>query len=310
MTGGRPFFAFQPTDWLVGLYSLGVAAVIVARHGAVPAWGGYAAVHLGVVAAVLLTARTCREDSGPLRRFWRSWDLAAYIIVLFVMSTKLVQRVNPHDVDPMLMAWDRAIGGDRLLRWTMTWSTPLMDEIGKITWVAYFLLPWLPGAALYLRKDPRPFRELKIMLGAAWLAAFSFYYAMPAKGPLHFKEQLGLVDPSCGVAIAGELKVVVSALEGIEARDTFPSGHAMLGALLILLCVRHRLWKTSLLVVPAAAAMVVSTIYLRYHYVVDVLAGLLFCVPIAWIGIAWNRRHGAGAPPGDDRSGAPAGPEV
>jgi membrane-associated phospholipid phosphatase len=164
----------------------------------------------------------------------------------------------------------------------------------KVAWVSYFFLPVVVGIVLYAKGNRKGFGEAKILLVLAWLLSFGFYYAMPAKGPLYFKHELGLTDPGDGVAIAGALKQVVSNLEGGEARDTFPSGHAMIAALVILVCLRQRLWKTAIAVIPLALAVIVSTMVLRYHYVIDVVVGLALCIPMAWLGVLWNgRRHQA-----------------
>ncbi|MHC4605912.1 MAG: phosphatase PAP2 family protein [Planctomycetota bacterium] len=226
-----------------------------------------------------------------MRRFWRCWDAVLYVGALFLMSTQLVHEVNPHDVDGMLIGWDRAIRGIELLQWTQTWSAPLLDEIAKIAWVCYFFLPLVPGIVLYRKKNLDSFQEAKLILVLAWLVTFGCYYALPAKGPLHFQEELKLVEPSDGVAVGKTLKTAIADMEGGEARDTFPSGHAMIAALSIFLCFHNRLWKTLVLVAPIGLGIIFATVYLRYHYVVDVVVGLALCVPIAWLSVKWQWRR-------------------
>lgn len=284
----------QPVDYVFLLYSLAIVVAISLRREAIPHWWAYAAAHGAVAVGVAATAGRCGAARSGFRRFWRSWDLLVYIPALFWMTTQLVHLVNPVDQDVVLIGWDRAIGGDALLRWTMTWATPATDEIGKIVWVSYYFLPLLSGIALYRREDPRSFEEAKLVLVLGWLVSYAGYYLLPALGPLYFKEELGLTDPSGGVAIAGVLKGVVSGLEGAEARDTFPSGHVMIAVLVVFLSLRNRLWRVSAVAVPLGLGVAVSTITLRYHYFVDVLAGLALCVPIAWGAVAWYRRYDEG----------------
>jgi len=66
---------------------------------------------------------------------------------------------------------------------------------------------------------------------------------------------------------------LLNLLEGIK-RDAFPSGHTSA----ILITVFYAFQFTpgmSSLFLEMAGLMILSTLYLRYHYVADVLAGVL-----------------------------------
>ena len=289
-----------PWHYVVVLYCLLVITLLVIRNTAVEVWWAYALVHTAVILSAVIVIRTCGGAKKGLRAIVRDWDALVYILVLFMMTTKIVHPVNPHDVDRLLITWDQAIGGIALLQWTQTWATPFLDEVAKVAWVMYFPIAIPPGIVLYLR-NRAAFEELKVILVMAWLVSYAIYFAMPAEGPLHYKEELGLENPSGGVIVAATLKTVVSEMEGSEARDAFPSGHCMIAALVLFACLRNRLWKTSIFVVPICLGIILSTIYLRYHYVIDVIVGLALCVPIAWASIVWCRKasgpaSGADAP--------------
>jgi membrane-associated phospholipid phosphatase len=71
-------------------------------------------------------------------------------------------------------------------------------------------------------------------------------------------------------------------MEGIK-RDAFPSGHTSVALLSVYYAVRFtpRLVPA---VAPGVFLMILSTMYLRYHYLVDVLAGAALaglCVTLA-----------------------------
>ena len=66
--------------------------------------------------------------------------------------------------------------------------------------------------------------------------------------------------------------------EGIT-RDCFPSGHTEL-TLLVLYYARKFHRKTFWWLLPLGTGVIISTVYLRYHYVVDVVAGALLTVAI------------------------------
>lgn len=66
-------------------------------------------------------------------------------------------------------------------------------------------------------------------------------------------------------------------------RDVFPSGHTMMTLVVIILAYRYRL-KVRHTVFVAGLMLIFATVYQRYHYVVDVLAGAalaLLCIATA-----------------------------
>ncbi len=89
--------------------------------------------------------------------------------------------------------------------------------------------------------------------------------------------------------IAFLVKEGIDVMEG-EARDTFPSGHVMIAAMSIVACFRYRLWKVAMISIPFSMGVIWSTLYLRYHYLVDGLVGIALVLLITWLGGLWFRR--------------------
>jgi membrane-associated phospholipid phosphatase len=65
--------------------------------------------------------------------------------------------------------------------------------------------------------------------------------------------------------------------------DAFPSGHAAV-ALLCLFRARRVSARLAWCYVPLVAGIIFSTVYLHYHYVVDVLGGAVLACAGAWLG--------------------------
>jgi len=69
----------------------------------------------------------------------------------------------------------------------------------------------------------------------------------------------------------------------VVQRDVFPSGHTMMTAIVMYLSVKFKS-KAKWFLVVCGTLLIFSTVYLRYHYVIDVIGGLL-CVPFSlWTG--------------------------
>jgi membrane-associated phospholipid phosphatase len=88
--------------------------------------------------------------------------------------------------------------------------------------------------------------------------------------------------------------------EGVT-RDCFPSGHTEL-TMLVLYCAWRFERRAFWIMVPPACVLVISTVYLRYHYVIDVIAGAVVAVAIMALA---DRLYGA---LGGDRSALTGSP--
>jgi len=78
-------------------------------------------------------------------------------------------------------------------------------------------------------------------------------------------------------------------------RDVFPSGHTMITLIVMYLSVRLRS-RSRYFFVPVGSLLIVATVYLWYHYVIDLIAGFAFMVFSVWSGKIifnwWRRKTG------------------
>ena len=74
-------------------------------------------------------------------------------------------------------------------------------------------------------------------------------------------------------------RTISSTLDELEKTkfDVFPSGHTMI-AVVVMIVAFQRARDAFWWLLPVAVCLVVSTVYCRYHYVVDVIAGALLAV--------------------------------
>jgi membrane-associated phospholipid phosphatase len=75
---------------------------------------------------------------------------------------------------------------------------------------------------------------------------------------------------------------MVNAAELVQ-RDVFPSGHTQLTLIVVYLGHTYKL-KTRWIMTVLAGLLILATVYLRYHYVIDLVGGALFFVLTIWSG--------------------------
>jgi len=155
-----------------------------------------------------------------------------------------------------------------------TVSTPILTDMLQLAYVSYYFLPITLGAALLMRRDP-VFDKALFFIMLCFYLSYVGYILTPALGPRFSMNHLQTKELA-GWVLTGPLQELLNRLEGIK-RDAFPSGHTAIALTVLYLARRYdrRLFRTYL---PFVSALIVSTVYCRYHYVVDVIAGVLLAV--------------------------------
>ncbi len=77
-------------------------------------------------------------------------------------------------------------------------------------------------------------------------------------------------------------------LLGSNHVDVFPSLHCAASGYMLLFDRTHKRWRFRMYLVPCVGLWF-STVYLRYHYFVDVVAGFALCALALWLVRRWER---------------------
>jgi membrane-associated phospholipid phosphatase len=143
------------------------------------------------------------------------------------------------------------------------------------------------GIILWVRKSREEFRYGTFVIAETFLISYLGYLLMPARGP-RFMQYAWLHPPLQGLWMFHFLQGTLDKLEGLQY-DCFPSGHV---AVVLVGCyVARRISDPVFYTFSAFAALITfSTIYLRYHYVIDVIAGMVLAIVVIAISPALYRK--------------------
>lgn len=215
----------------------------------------------------------------PLVRVFRDW--CPFILLsacYFALFSNLLFRVNPHTADAVLSRFDAALLGDQPSFLMQKWITAGATDCFNFIYFSYVFS--LPVVALYfyVAREKMVFRRVMMGYLTLMLMGIIGYLCVPAIGPGSYFADRYTHDLS-GHAISRSVNYIIS--NGRVAYDCFPSLHV---GIPLLLCFYlrdylRRLFIPGLLYV---LTMSVTVIYLRYHYVADVLAAFVFA-PAAYL---------------------------
>jgi membrane-associated phospholipid phosphatase len=127
----------------------------------------------------------------------------------------------------------------------------------------------------------KEFNRAIFILAFGYYVSFIGYILFPAIGPRFTLDHLYSI-PLEGSFLTDFVRDILNYLEH-NKRDCMPSGHTQM--VLIVLFLAHRYEKFLFyLFFPTICALIFSTVYLRYHYVIDLFVGAAFAVGCMIVG--------------------------
>jgi membrane-associated phospholipid phosphatase len=249
-----------------------IVAGIAASMGRLPAWPGVLSRYaLMLVFLVLISALARVEDSlpGALRIPVNFYPMAV-IPMIYESLGVLIPAVRGHSRDAWLIAADRAILHVDPTVWLEKILWPPLTDLLFLAYTTYYIFPVVLGVRLWQR-NPAVAKRFIFGLSLAFYLSYVGYFLVPARGPRVALAGLQSA-PLETTTLSRTISKTLNELEHTKD-DAFPSGHTMITVFCLLVAYRQdrRLFGAWL---PIAGLLVFSTVYCRFHYVVDVLAGL------------------------------------
>jgi membrane-associated phospholipid phosphatase len=215
------------------------------------------------------------------------------VYLIYSQVQVYISVINPHDYDEVLKQWDYAIFGVNPTEWISVIASPILTEYLQICYYLFFWIPIVLGIELHKRKDSARFDEFVRMVMFSFYLSYICYLAMPAIGPRFSVHEFNSIATELpGLFFTDSIRNFVNQGGGITDptiaaaiqvnRDCMPSGHTWITLVTMILAFKYKSkFKYPLLVI--GSSLIFATIYLRYHYVVDVLAGSLLAVFSVWV---------------------------
>jgi membrane-associated phospholipid phosphatase len=286
---------FRPVEKLTMAFATLLVGAGLARWNFLAPRKGLALIALAGLLPVAAAFVRARWPDPPLFvRVADDFHILASILLIFENLGPLIRAVSPVDRDGWLIAADRALTGTDPTRALEAISTPLLSDVLIVFYALFFFHPLLLAALIWIedrkalgRAGP-DFHRAAFLIVLAFYVSYAGYFLVPAVGPRYTVSHLGpLPRGPVSAAIDGTLDRLET-----NKRDVFPSGHTMVTFAVVLLAAR-RSRKLALAFLFFAIPLWLATVYGRYHYLVDVLAGFALTPPVFWLGEKWLRRYSA-----------------
>ncbi len=281
-------------DLVVVVFYIFLIFMNIIFHDKIENTSTWMVMNISVIAFAFLISFLENKQNIKLWRVIHYWYIAPLIFITFKELYFMIKPIRGQDYDWLFIKIDYWIFGANPTQVLQKIAFPLLTEILQIIYSIFYLLPIILALVLlrkrkYLAVD---FAIFSIVYG--FFLSYLGYFALPGIGPrftLHNFAELNAQLP--GLLVTKYLREFVNLGESITAstvnpaelvqRDVFPSGHTMITLIVMYLSVRLKS-RSRYFFIPVGSLLIFATVYLQYHYVIDLVGGLLFMMFSLWTG--------------------------
>ena len=282
----------DPVQGLTLFFLIGLSLLTLIFRGQIPLWRSLLfryTILFGFLFALKLSSDG--KWVGKVGTLFHPFSPIIFIILIYESLGDLIHYLHP-DIDQRLIQIDFSIFGVHPTLWMQQWIVPWFTDLLSLAYISYYFIPVVLMVVLYLKNQRLEFDEAIFILAFGYYVSFIGYILFPAIGPRYTMAHLYSV-PLEGSFITDSVRDLLNALEH-NKRDCMPSGHTQI--VLIVLYLAHRYEKFLFYIFfPIICGLILSTVYLRYHYVIDLFVGATIAVGCMIIGPRlyrmWNKRN-------------------
>jgi membrane-associated phospholipid phosphatase len=303
-------YATQAYIALVGLL------ILFFHNSTVPAWpwllGAHGACLVLIHALIQIHAR---RKPGRVLEFLRHFYPVLLYTAFFCETGSVNRMFYPDYLDPMVARWEQSLFGCQssvLFMEKLPWLA--VSELFYASYCSYYFMVGGVGIALFLRSRQQFFHYVSV-LSFLFYVCYLIYILLPIIGPRAFfhqvegyslpqaTQQLAVTDAYPEAVQAGVfyrlMRWVYRVFEAPGA--ALPSSHVAVALCTVYFSFRY-LPRIRYVHLAVAVLLCFSTVYCRYHYLLDVVAGLVAAavlIPMGnWLYFKFDNRRPALSGPG------------
>jgi len=240
---------------------------------------------LGIMAAAVII-KSIQIPAKALKNsiiILRDWIPFLFIAFIYENLHDIAGRIDHYDVARYMFHWDGLLFGIQPTIWAQHLFNPLFTDIMSISYASYFTLPLAIMFFLSLAGERNLFRSMVLCISFTFVIGFICYTFFPCSPPRYFMESM-YTNPHTltGFFLYNKLQGMWDGLSVISG-GAFPSLHVGISTVALIYAYKYRkisklnkvIWY---LYIPLVTSLWFSTVYLRHHWVVDIIAGWLVAI--------------------------------
>jgi len=215
------------------------------------------------------------------RPFWKyTWWLREVLPFLFCIAiyTNLhdtIGFVNPHSIHDQLIQIDKWLFGVEPVLWAQKFYHPWLTDYFSVSYMNYFIVAVVVVLYLLVKKRPEDMRTVLIGTILTFYFGYVLYVIFPAAPP-----RITLANQftrDFGGGMITHLQNRLININPSSSRAAFPSLHCAVTLISLMYAYKFSKPLFLILLIPGIS-LVLATVYLRHHYVVDILGGFALAI--------------------------------
>jgi membrane-associated phospholipid phosphatase len=269
-------------EWATIGYLSWMLVLLCAFHRNIPHAARYFAIHVTIAAGIVCLAWMGARSENHALQFARHWYPLALYIFFFEELQGLVHAIYPGWFDRWLIQFDYNLAGVHPAAWLARFATPALNDFMQFSYMTYFLYLVILPAILYVQKQRAAFWTVMVSTAVAHYSGYVIAVLFPVESPYFALASLNLPRLR-----GGAFTTTIEFMErfGRVHGAAFPSAHVAGSMVALLAAWRYKAWLFWICL-PFFLSMCVATVYGRYHYIADVLAGIVVGA-IGWVAGQW-----------------------
>jgi len=211
-----------------------------------------------------------RRFNNPFLNYCTRLYPLALLIPFYEIAGKQIHLIHSRFFDSSILAMENALFTTHPVIWFEKLYNPLLNEWMLMGYTTYLVLIPITTSWFYFKKMNRESEHLLGSLLCSLFFCYILFFLIPVTGP-----RFAMVDQFVKPLEGFLFRPITIMLEqnAMLHGGAFPSAHCAAGAVMLILAHRYDklLFKWTS---PILITLFIATVYGRYHYPLDVVAGI------------------------------------
>ena len=266
----------KPFEKILLIYFLILSLIILIFSPPFASEYKYIFVNIFFFTLILIAAKLHSSYLNKYTKFIRYWLPIFLFTFIYRETYPLIHIIYSGWFDPIFSKWDITIFGVNLGLWIEQFDHPLLNELFRLGYVSYYAIIVVGSGIHYFRGDQGDYEKMLSQVTLAFCISYLMFLLLPTQGPRFYNAPLFSTEMN-GLFISHIQKKIieVAAFPG----GAFPSSHIAV-VILIWFSFYKKHPITFFVLSVLSILLILGTIWGRYHYAIDAIAGILLAMAI------------------------------
>lgn len=235
------------------------------------------------IVIIFLASIRNRNHLYKTRQFVRIFFPLILLAYLYKETDYLNNLIFPENLDIFFSRIEEGLFATQPSYWfAQICNSNIFAELMYFGYFSYYLL--LAGIPLYFyfKRETKTAEQLVFMLSNSFLIYYILFIILPVAGPQFYFTDWVIIP---GGYLFGPIMKTIQA-NGEAPTAAFPSSHVSICLMVLMFCYKYSR-KLLMVIIPIATLLILSTVYIRAHYVIDVIAAIALTPLIYYISLTF-----------------------